>query len=155
MKIFWKLLLAVAVVITIGILLPIYSNVNQFTPTTLTEHRIWHLGSELWRYADDHGGNFPPQLSDLQADQLPDSDEILQFRDPTSKTAKPWLYFAGHSINDSPETIIAAAPVTTGNEKRGIWSVVQRRVIWTAARRTEAILDSEFQERLKAQSASQ
>lgn len=148
MKSRWHLiLLSILAVIIIGLFLPVYSDVNLLTPTTLARHRIGHLGLELMRYADEHDGNFPGQLSDLQTNQLPDSDEIRQFRDSVSKVPRPWLYFAGHKVSDPPQTILAAAPLPTDDEKRGIWSVAQRRVIWTVAGRTDAILESEFQQR--------
>src|SRR5207249_2166723 len=103
------------------------------------------LGQGLSEFAYDHGGKFPPQLSELVADRVANADQIL-FRNPTTKKPQDWLYFPGHTTNDSPDTILVACPVIMDKEKR---------IIWTVEGKKEVIDESEFQQRLKAQSKNQ
>ncbi len=123
MKTFSKLLLAIGLVAAIGIFLPVYSNVNQLTPTTLASQKIGQLGVQLMVFADDHGGNFPRQLSELFEDA---PKEIHVFRDPKSKKSQDWLYFPGHKLSDPPSVIIAACPVTTDNQNKGFGQCIRK-----------------------------
>ncbi len=83
--------------------------------------RLKMLGHALKLHADEHDGVFPASVADIQWRQtLPGMDwsglpaAASRFHDPEDGKLMDWLYFAGHTENDPPETILVASPVALG-----------------------------------------
>jgi hypothetical protein len=132
---------AVLALLIISIALPIHTNVALRSPITVQLSNLKQLKLGLRLYAEDHDGRFPTHLAELlEVPYIP--AEISQFHDPTTKTPKDWIYYAGHTLHDSPDTMLLASPVTV--EK-------QKRMVATVHTFGEIIAESEFQKRLKAQ----
>jgi hypothetical protein len=63
----------------------------------------------LRQYARDHDGAFPAHIDDVPPGLIP--VQVLQFHNPSTHEARDWLYFAGHTTDDPPSTLLAASPV--------------------------------------------
>ena len=80
------------------------------------------VGRELVRYADDHEGRFPRNLSDLSIGDF--SPESWRFRDPTTKQEIAWIYYGGYmqatalTDEERKETVILASPHMVCAHKR-------------------------------------
>ena len=79
---------------------------------------LWHA---LKLHADEHEGKFPASVADIQWRQaMPGMDwdglpaAASRFHRPGDGKVMDWLYYAGHTENDPPETILAASPVALG-----------------------------------------
>ena len=79
------------------------------------------LGRALKLHADEHDGQFPPSISDiewrqtlpgLKWDGLPAA--ASRFHHPETGRVSEWLYYQGKTEADPPETILVASPVALG-----------------------------------------
>ena len=80
--------------------------------------RLKMLGHALKLHADEHEGKFPASVADIQWRQtMPGMDwdglpaAASRFHRPGDGKVMDWLYYAGHTENDPPETILVASPV--------------------------------------------
>ena len=103
------------------------------------------LGRALKLHADEHEGKFPAAISEIQWRQnMPGMDwaglpaAVSRFHNPETGTVSDWLYYPGHTENDPPETILAAAPVALGRAR-------DRRMVVRANSVAEIIEEGDFQ----------
>ncbi len=102
------------------------------------------LGRALRLHADEHEGKFPSSIAEIHWRQdLPGMDwagmpaAVSRFHNPETGTVSDWLYYPGHTENDAPETILAAAPVALGKGR-------DRRMVVRANGVAEIIAEADF-----------
>ena len=85
--------------------------------------RLKMLGRALKLHADEHDGKFPASIASIEWRQtMPGMDwdglpaAASRFHHPGSGKAMDWLYYAGHTENDPPDTILAAGARGAGSE---------------------------------------
>ena len=103
------------------------------------------LGHALKLHADEHEGRFPAAIGDIewrQAQPGMDADGLpavaSRFHHPDTNKVMDWLYYAGHTESDPPETILVASPVAFGANK-------DRRMVTRISNVTEVLAESDFQ----------
>ena len=117
---------------------------SEKSPEVVNLWNLKSLGYALTAYAVEHEGSFPTAISELPIESIP--AERRQFRDFTTNVSKDWIYYQHHTLNDPPETILAASPATV--RWRG---KQQRRIILNVDTVTTFIDESEFQKRLASE----
>ena len=103
------------------------------------------LGHALKLHADEHDGKFPAAISEIHwRENMPGMDwaglpaAVSRFHNPETGKVSDWLYYPGHTENDSPQTILAAAPVALGRSR-------DRRMVVRVNNVAEIIEEGEFQ----------
>ena len=116
--------------------------------------RLKMLGHALRLHADEHEGKFPASVADIQWRQtMPGMDwnglpaAASRFHRPADGKVMDWLYYAGHTENDPPETILAASPVALG--PRG-----DQRLVVRLDGVADVIPESDFQRQIAEQKPS-
>lgn len=142
-----KWLLIPAIVIGLlflaALFLPVFSSVSHGSPEIIQLVNLKQVGVVLRAYAEEHGGRFPNHISELPPYSVP--PVMRQFHDPATQEARDWLYYSGRTLDDPPEMILAASPVTVYKQKRIVMSVDTVTTITAEA---------EFQQRLTAPPSS-
>ncbi len=79
------------------------------------------LGRALRLHADEHDGKFPASVAEIEWRQTLPAMEwaglpaaASRFHHPDTGRISEWLYYAGKTESDPPETILAASPVAVG-----------------------------------------
>lgn len=113
-------------------------------PRAMELARLKMLGRALRLHADEHDGKFPTAISEINWRQnMPGMDwnglpaAVSRFHNPETGKVSDWLYYAGHTENDPPETILAAAPETLGKGK-------DRRMVVRANGVAEIVAEADF-----------
>jgi hypothetical protein len=103
--IFLVLFAVAALAIVAGIALPVFGAVRErsLDAKSLANGRSIALACRL--YADDHGGNFPPDLAALVPDYVPDLAALTSPRAP-DKTDVGYEYTPGLNVSDPPGTVL-------------------------------------------------
>lgn len=113
-------------------------------PRAVELARLKMLGRALRLHAAEHEGKFPPAIAEIHWRQnmpgmnwsgLPAS--VSRFHNPETGKVSDWLYYAGHTENDPPDTLLAAAPVALGK-------VRDRRMVLRVNGVAEIVADADF-----------
>ena len=146
-------LLALALVIGLGLLIATLAPRGRPATDTSTDElaHLKMLGLALKLHADEHGGKYPPAISDINWRQnlpglkwagLPAA--VSRFHDPGTGALMDWTYYPGHTDADPPQTILAASPVAIGANK-------DKRLIVRLNDTAEVIDDKTFEFEVKVQ----
>ena len=129
----WRITLLLAALLTVLVLGLVLKKPSDQSPVAVAATnsqtdgragelaRLKMLGHALKLHADEHEGKFPASIADIQWRQtMPGMDwdglpaAASRFHDPVDGRVLNWLYYAGHTENDPPETILVASPVALG-----------------------------------------
>ena len=117
--------------------------------------RLKMLGHALRLHADEHEGKFPASIADIQWRQtMPGMDwnglpaAASRFHRPADGKVMDWLYYAGHTENDPPETILVASPVALGPQG-------DQRMVVRLDGVTDVIAEGDFQRQVGEQQVAE
>ncbi len=113
--------------------------------------RLKMLGHALKLHADEHEGNFPASIADIQWRQKqPGMDwpglpaAASRFHQPGNGRLMDWLYYPGHTESDPGDTILAASPVAVGPQG-------DKRLVVRLNSVAEVIPEADFQRQIVEQ----
>ena len=117
--------------------------------------RLKMLGHALKLHADEHEGKFPASIADIQWRQtMPGMDwnglpaAASRFHRPADGKVMDWLYYAGHTENDPPGTILVASPVALGPQG-------DQRMVVRLDGVADVIAESDFQRQVGEQKVAE
>ena len=111
------------------------------------------LGRALTLHADEHDGKFPASIAEIEWRQTLPAMEwaglpaaASRFHHPDTGRVSEWLYYAGKTESDPPETILAASPVAVGPGG-------SKRLVVRLDNVAEIISEKDFQEQVGGKGA--
>jgi hypothetical protein len=149
-------ILAGALVVGLGLLIGLLISRGRAVPDNSTAElaHLKMLNTALKLHADEHGGKFPPTISDIDWRQnLPGMQwaglpaAVSRFHDASTGLLMKWSYYPGHTEADPPQTILAASPVPVGAGK-------DQRLVARLNGTAEAIDEATFEFEIKGQASA-
>ena len=102
-----------------GLAIPAFTSVQENAKITHQSNNARQVAISLKVYAGDHKGNYPEKLEQLIKEDIIEeaNRDILNFVNPTSNLASPWIYNNGLT-DSSPGTEILLLSPSASNGKR-------------------------------------
>ena len=142
-------MLAGALALAVGLLLPVF---GQVSPVGLQTRNLSHakqLGTGVKLYAMDNDGRFPMHLSELVPDYIDAASWTQLLYDPRKDAKDPhlpnfdWLYFGAFFDEKNPPPILIASPRSPTDGSKG------RRVVIQGDGSGEIMKEAEYQAELR------